>query len=84
MGPIRGLAHAEIEAIQMFVRARLPALPYPHLREGQRVRITGGPLEGIEGLLVRGRPAKGLLVLSVDLLQRSVAIEVGGWTVVTA
>jgi transcription antitermination factor NusG len=68
----------------MGVRARLPGLPYPHLKEGQRVRITGGPLEGIEGLLVRGRPAKGLLVPSVDPLQRSVAIEVGCWTVVTA
>jgi transcription antitermination factor NusG len=68
----------------MVVRARLPALPYPHLKEGQRVRITGGPLEGIEGLLVRGRPAKGLLVLSVDLLQRNVGIEVDCRTVVTA
>jgi transcription antitermination factor NusG len=75
---------AEIEAIQMVVRARLPALPYPHLKEGQRVRITGCPLEGIEGLLVRGRPAKGLLVRSVDLLQRSVAIEVDCWMGVTA
>jgi hypothetical protein len=68
----------------MGVRARMPGLPYPHLKEGQRMRITGGPLEGIEGLLVRGRPAKGLLVMSVDPLQRSMAIAVGCWTVVTA
>ena len=44
--------------------------------EGQRVRITDGSLSGVEGILVHTKPNKGLLVLSVDLLQRSVAVEV--------
>ena len=51
-------------------------MPYPYLREGQRVRITEGPLAGVEGILVRNRPKQGLLVLSVELLQRSVAVEI--------
>lgn len=53
-----------------------PVFPHRHLREGDRVRIIGGPLEGLEGLFVRGRAGKGLFVLSVELLQRSVAVEV--------
>src|SRR2546422_6965355 len=67
---------AEINAIQKVVQAQLHALPYPYLREGQRVRITQGPLVGVEGILVRTKPNKGLLVLSIELFQRSVAVEV--------
>ena len=74
----------EIEAIQKVSRARLPALPHPYLKEGQRVRIMCGPLAGTEGILVHSKPAKGLLVLSIDLLQRSVAVEVECSTVVAA
>jgi transcription antitermination factor NusG len=66
----------EIEAVQKLLDARLPAVPHPYLREGQRVRISQGPLAGVEGLLVRIKPNKGLLVLSINLLQRSVAVEV--------
>ena len=67
---------AEIEAIQRVQHARLPALPHPYLREGRRVRITRGPLADVEGILIRIKSNKGLLVLSVNLLQRSVAVEV--------
>jgi transcription termination/antitermination protein NusG len=68
--------NGEIEAIQKVVQADLPALPYPYLREGQRVQITKGPLAGVEGILVHTKPNKGLLVLSIELFQRSVAVEV--------
>ena len=67
---------AEIEAIHNVLDACLPIMPHPYLREGQRVRITHGPLRGVEGLLVQSKPAKGLLILSVDLLQRSIAVEI--------
>ena len=40
------------------------------------MRIVAGPLAGLEGVLVKARPEKGLLVLSVNLLQRSVAAEI--------
>ncbi len=66
----------EIEAIQKVHQAQLPVLPHPYLREGQRVRITAGLLAGAEGILLRTKPNKGLLVISVHLLQRSVAVEV--------
>ena len=74
----------EIEAVQKVLRARLPTLPHPYLKEGQHVRIMCGPLQGAEGIFVHSKPAKGLLVLSVDLLQRSVAVEVDCSIVVAA
>jgi transcription antitermination factor NusG len=78
------VADAEIEAIQKVVHACLPVLPHPYLKEGQHVRITSGPLEGIEGIFVRSKSAKGQLVLAVNLLQRSIAVEVDCLTVVVA
>jgi transcription antitermination factor NusG len=67
---------AELEAIRQVAASELSLTPYPFLRDGQRVRIVDGPLAGVEGILVRCRPNRGLLVLSVELLHRSVAVEV--------
>jgi transcription antitermination factor NusG len=66
----------EVAAIEKVDRARLPALPHPYLRQGHRVRITDGPLMDVEGLLLRLNLNKGVLLLSVNLLQRSIAVEV--------
>lgn len=66
----------EIDVVRKVADAGLPALPYPYLREGQRMRILHGPLAGVEGIFVTGDPHKGLLVLSVEMLRRSVAVEV--------
>jgi transcription antitermination factor NusG len=74
----------EMVAIERVAAARQPVLPFPYLKEGQRARITSGPLSGLEGLLVEAKPDKGLLVLSVHLLQRSVAVAVDGTDVVPA
>jgi transcription antitermination factor NusG len=67
---------AEIEAIQTTLRASVPVMSHAYLREGQRVRITQGSLRGVEGILLQSKPTKGLLILSVDLLQRSIAVEI--------
>ena len=74
----------EIGAIQTLCRSSMPVLSHPYLKEGRRARITRGSLAGVEGILVRSRPDKGLLVLSVELLQRSVAVEVDCTSVVPA
>jgi transcription termination/antitermination protein NusG len=66
----------EIDAIRTVVDAQVRAVPHPYLRTGQRVRITSGPLADVEGVLVERHAGKGLLVLSVHLFQRSVAVEV--------
>ena len=70
------VADAEIDALRRIQDADVPVLPHAYLREGQRVRIHEGPLTGVEGVLVRSRPNRGVLVLSVDLLRQSVALEV--------
>jgi len=66
----------EVEGLQTALRSGLPILPHAYLREGQRVRITGGPLADIEGLLLRTHPNRGTLVVSVHLLRRSIAVQV--------
>ena len=65
-------------AIQKLVRSDLPVFPIPILREGQRVRITHGPLADVEGVLVRGNPKKGLFVVSGRSPHgSSVAVQLG-------
>jgi transcription antitermination factor NusG len=65
----------EVSAIAKLASADVDVFPTPFLREGERVRVVFGPLAGIEGVLIRSNPRSGLLVLSIALLQRSVATE---------
>ena len=65
----------EIDAIQVAVRSGLDRQPYPFLQIGNKVRIEEGPLSGVEGILLSFRGHQRL-VLSVTLLQRSVAVQV--------
>ena len=78
------IPEVEIDAIRALVNSDLPASPYPYLQTGQRVRVTEGPLAGVEGILVDRRAGKGLLVLSVHLFRRSVAVEVDCTSAVAA
>jgi transcription antitermination factor NusG len=65
----------EIQAIQAMVASGIPNQPWPFLATGDRVRIESGPLSGLEGILVEFK-GNHRLVLSVTLLQRSVAVEI--------
>jgi transcription antitermination factor NusG len=66
---------SEIDAIQRVVKSGSSVSPHPYLKVGQTVRINDGCFYGIEGIIadVRGRDH---LILSVGLLQRSVAVEI--------
>lgn len=66
---------AEVAAIQLAVRSGLVAEPWRFLETGQRVRLGGGPLVGLEGILV-GSAEQQRVVVSVRLLKRSVAVAV--------
>ena len=68
--------NAEISHIQKLHQSQLQVTAHPYLRVGERVRIAQGLLEGLEGILLRTRLEKGLVIVSVNLLQRSVAVEV--------
>ena len=73
---------ADMTAIQRIVDADLPAFAHPHLSEGARVSIVDGTLAGIEGVFIRGRADQRFLVISIDLLGRSVAVEIDGAAIV--
>jgi len=65
----------EIEAIQAILRSGLAATPWPFVTVGQRLLIERGPLSGVEGILQEIKNSYRFIV-SVNLLQRSVAAEV--------
>ncbi|HZI79391.1 MAG TPA: transcription termination/antitermination NusG family protein [Vicinamibacterales bacterium] len=65
----------EIDAIQQIAAAGVTVFPCAHLRGGERVRVLDGPLAGVEGMFVHDKPSRGRLVVSVDMLGRSIAVE---------
>jgi len=66
---------AELTAIERVVSAGVVAEPWPYLQAGESVRIRSGALAGMEGVLVKSK-GQCRLVVSVSLLQRSVAVEI--------
>lgn len=80
--PGRGtpVPNEQMESLQAIVAQRIPITPHEFLRVGERVRIRGGALEGIEGILSAIRNDKSLII-SIDLIQKSVAIRVDGFEV---
>lgn len=69
------LPDKEIEALRACVAAQIDAKPHPYFTVGRRVRIKSGPLAELEGVLVR-RKNTLRVVLSLDLIARSAAVEV--------
>jgi transcription antitermination factor NusG len=65
----------EIEAIRRAVEGPFRVEPHPFLKCGERVRVTRGSLQGVEGVLIRKKNLYRL-VLSVDMMAKSVAIEI--------
>jgi transcription antitermination factor NusG len=75
-GPAFGvIPDEEIENLRVAIAAERVIEPHQFCRTGNRVRITRGTLQGLEGILVR---RKGLcrVILSIDMLAKSVAVEV--------
>lgn len=70
----------QIENIRTLVAQRVTWTTCPFLKIGQRVRIRSGALNGIEGILV-SRAGDNTLVVSVDVIQRSLAIRIEGYQV---
>jgi transcription antitermination factor NusG len=72
----------EMRAVERLVSSSESVQPFPYLPLGARVRVVAGPLAGVTGILVRSKRDQGLLVLSVHLLQRSVAVTIASGDVV--
>jgi len=71
---------AEIEAVQTILQRNVPFKVYPYLNLGQTVRIRGGCLDGVKGKLTKINGDQSLII-SVDLIQRSIAMRVTGYDV---
>jgi transcription antitermination factor NusG len=66
----------QVDAVRRLVTAGEGARPVPWIWVGDRVRIVTGPLEGLEGFVQSWQKGRATFVVSVDLLQRSVGVEV--------
>lgn len=69
------VAQQELEAVWRIMHSDVIANPWPYISAGEAVAIRSGPLEGLSGILVETKD-RCRLVVSVTLLQRSVAVEI--------
>ena len=70
----------QIESIQKVLTQSAPWRSYPFLKVGQRVRIRGGAMDGVEGVFV-AENGDHSLVISIDAIQRSMAVRIDGYDV---
>ena len=70
----------QIEAVRVLVGSKTPFAQHGFLKVGQRVRIRGGALDGVEGIMVAQNGARNL-VISVDPIQRSLSIRIDGYQI---
>jgi transcription antitermination factor NusG len=71
---------AQIDAVRTLIGQQIPWSAHPFLQIGQRVRVRGGALDGVEGILL-SRNDDDTLVVSIDAIQRSLAVRIQGYDV---
>ena len=76
-GEPAALPEQEINALRNGLENHVYAEPHPYLRVGRKVRVVRGPMAGAEGILSR-KKHKHRVVISIDFLMRSIAVEVEG------
>ena len=69
------LPEEEVATLRSGLALGVRAEPHPYLTVGRKVRVKNGPLAGLKGVLLK-RKKRARLVVSVELIQRSVAVEV--------
>lgn len=72
------LADDELNSIRDCLSRKMNAEPWEYLQPGSRVRVIAGPLSGLEGVILR-QNGSTRFVVSIDLIMRSMAINVEGW-----
>src|SRR5271166_2320661 len=70
----------QIESIQKVLAQTAPWRSYPFLKVGQRVRVRGGAMDGVEGVFL-SENGDHSLIISVDAIQRSMAVRINGYDV---
>ena len=74
-GHAAALDEAEIEALRRGISRGMPVRPHARLAAGRRVRVTRGPMEGLQGIVIRNKK-RLRLVVSLDLIHCAAAVEV--------
>jgi transcription antitermination factor NusG len=74
------IPHSEIESVRLLLDSGATFQHHPHLTVGQRIRIRGGSLDGVEGTLLQKNDDLSLLV-SIQIIQRSLALRVAGYRI---
>jgi transcription antitermination factor NusG len=69
------LEDREMEAVRLAAQPKACPKPFPYLSSGVKIRITQGPLSGLEGMLAKVKNKENLVV-SVTMLRRSIAVEI--------
>lgn len=82
-GTPTALPHGEIDALRAGLVSGVRAEPHPYLNVGRRVRVKHGPLAGLDGVLLRWK-GHWRVVVSLDLIQRSVGVDVDASLLETA
>lgn len=78
-GTVATVPRKQIEDLQLLLQQKRCFSLHPFIHTGQRIRIREGSLRGLEGILLRHEKKK--LVISIQSIQRSVAIEIQGYEV---
>lgn len=76
-GRILPVSERELAAVRQTLASGLEVSPWPYLKKGTVVRVEYGPLKGVEGYILRSEK-RHRIVLSISLLQRSIAVELDG------
>lgn len=71
----------KIDAIQRLVASKVEIKHFQYPKIGEAAKIIDGPFKGIEGIVLSTELEKELFVISIDLLQRSVAIRLEGFQI---
>ena len=77
------VAAEEIEALQLLMQSNLLREPWKYLCHGTQVLVETGPLAGVQGIILAEDDNKQRLIISVTLLQRSVAIQLDSGTIIS-
>jgi len=74
------IPNEQIEAVRVLIASKTPFTKHGFLKVGQRVRVRGGSLDGVEGILVAQNGSRNL-VISVEPIQRSLSIRIEGYQI---
>ena len=79
-GEAISIPEEQIDALRTVVTQQVSWSAHPFLKVGQRVRIRGGSMDGVEGVLLSANGDR-TVIISVDAIQRSLAVRVEGYDV---